>query len=441
MDWQRLVADVAKEKVPADEQTIDVLRYQGLDVDGSLLIPAYREIVVTVMRQCGKTTLVLSVECEELWKPNHRVAYTAQTGSDGRQKFVEDQIPLLQDSALWRDGKTSGKIRQFFKAADNTGMWWWNGSRLKVLNVGQSPGHGKTLDMAVLDETFKDTDDSREGALRPAMRTKPLAQIWNVSTAGTPASTFLRRKVELGRAAVKANKRQGLAYFEWSIPEDEDVYSPSVWAKYIPAYGLTITEAVLMSDAATMSENEFRRTTGNQWTETEDRIIPADWWNQVSSPGEDFASDMYAIDALQDRSSSAVCKADRDGNLRLVAQRPGTGWLVEAFQETMPDAKIKVARNGPLAPVGEDMERAGLTVEWADAHEEKSACLRFYDDVADRKMRVRRDDRFDQAVAAAARRADGDMWKWNRDAPGADILMAASLAYNAALDSEPNYLF
>src|SRR3989304_2882249 len=78
MGWQRLVADVGKEMVPADEQTIEVLRFQGFDVNGSLMMPAYREVIVTVMRQCGKTTLVLGVECDTLWTPNSRAAYTAQ---------------------------------------------------------------------------------------------------------------------------------------------------------------------------------------------------------------------------------------------------------------------------------------------------------------------------------------------------------------------------
>ena len=435
MDWQRLVADVGKELVPADEQTIEVLRFQGVPVPESLMIPAYREVIVTVMRQCGKTSLVLAVEGETLFRPNRRVAYTAQTGTDGRQKFIEDQIPLLEASPLWRDGKPSGKIRQFYRAADNTGMWWWNGSRLKVLNVGQSPGHGKTLDLAVLDETFADVDDSREGALRPAMRTRPMAQIWNMSTAGTQASTFLRRKVELGRAAAKAGKQTGIAYFEWAIPEDEDIYSPAVWAKYIPAYGITITEAVLRDDAQSMKEGEFRRTAGNQWTDTAERIIPADWWSLVSQPGEDFLAAVYAVDGLADRSSAAVAKANREGDIRLVAQRPGTGWIVDAFK-VLKDPRVVVDRSGPLAPVGDDLERAGITVIWVESLRFRKACSRFYDGIADQTLQVRADERFDRAVASAARRSHADLWSWNRDAPGADILIAASLAYDARLDAE-----
>jgi hypothetical protein len=289
----------------------------------------------------------------------------------------------------------------------------------------------------VIDEAFADTDNRREQALLPTMATRESPQLWNVSTAGTQASIYLRRKVDVGRAAVAADRRSGIAYFEWSIPETEDIDDPEVWARWMTdAYGKTISEDTVRHARQTMTDGDFRRAFGNQWTETEDRVIPADWWNQVSTPGQDFPSDVYAIDALQDRSSSAVCKADRDGNVRLVAQRPGVGWLVEAFTESMPDAKIVVDKNGPLAPVGDDMVRANLNVVWVDSLAVRKACSRFYDDVADQKMNVRRDERFDRAVASAARRSVADLWQWNRDAPGADILTAASLAYNAALEGE-----
>jgi hypothetical protein len=246
---------------------------------------------------------------------------------------------------------------------------------------------------------------------------------------------FFRRKVDEGRVAAKTGKNTGICYFEFGVADDEDPYDLEVLRRRMPAYGVLVHDEYIESEQR-KPEPLYRRNVGGQWVDNAEGLIPADWWNAVSQPGQDFASDQYAIDGLQDRSSSAVCKADRSGNLRLVAQRKGTGWLVEAFLKEMPSGKIRVARNGPLAPVGEDLERAGLTVEWADSHEEKSACLRFYDHVADQKMTVRRDERFDKAVESAVRRHDGDMWKWNRDAPGADVLMAASLAYNAALDSE-----
>src|SRR5688572_29464794 len=71
MPWQSLVADVAGEMLP----------------DGT---PAFREVIVTVPRQQGKTTWLLAMEVERctLRDRPQRVAYTAQTGSDARKKML-----------------------------------------------------------------------------------------------------------------------------------------------------------------------------------------------------------------------------------------------------------------------------------------------------------------------------------------------------------------
>lgn len=427
MPWQRLVADVGRELVPADDQTVGMFAARGVDARG-MMVPAYREVIVTIMRQSGKTTLLLPVECECLWEPGRTVAYTAQTGLDARQKFTEDQRPLLEVSSI------DQKVRQYYKAADNTGMWWWNGSRLKVLNSGQSAGHGKTLDLAVLDETWADSDDSREQALRPAMVTKPQAQFWNISTAGTEESIFLKRKVELGRAAVNAGRREGVAYFEWTIPDDEDVFSPDVWARYMPAYGITQSERLLRGEADGMSEGEFRRAYGNQWTVTENRVIPGEYWKAVTNPTHKAAATHYAIDARPDRSQACVFKADGQ-TVELVAVRPGVDWLTSAFEENSKRLPIVVDKNGPASGQADRLEKAGFEIVRYESLAARKACGLFYDHVIDRKLRVRADDRLDVAVAHATQKSQADSWAWNRDAEGGDLLMCMSLVYAEASGS------
>jgi len=66
MPWQQLVADVG-------------LEYEIVD---GIVVPFYREVVVTVPRQNGKTTLVLVFEVQRAvgWNEPQRIAYTAQTG-------------------------------------------------------------------------------------------------------------------------------------------------------------------------------------------------------------------------------------------------------------------------------------------------------------------------------------------------------------------------
>lgn len=433
MPWQQQVAAVGSELVAADDQIIEMFAARGVDASG-MLVPAYREVIVTVMRQSGKTTLVLPVEFDVLWHPRTTVAYTAQTGLDGRQKFTEDQRPIIESSRL------NQKVRRFYQAADNTGMWLHNGSRLKVLNTGESAGHGKTLDLAVLDETWHDSDDSREQALSPAMITKPQAQFWNLSTAGTPKSLFLKRKVALGRAAAKSGKREGIAYFEWTIPEEEDVYSPAVWAKYMPAYGITQSERILRFEAERMKEGEFRRAYGNQWTATVDRVIPEENWRQVVKPGLDMdqSRSLFAVDAKPDRSKAAVVAADAEGRLELVATGRGVTWLADWFAakpERTKNRKLAVDAYGPVAGIVDDLEEAydQLDVVRLDSLAVRKACGRFYDAVTDNQLQVRGDEEFDTAVEHASTRTTSDAWRWSREPEGGEILMAASIGYHTAV--------
>jgi hypothetical protein len=84
MPWQQLVADT------------------GLEIDRDSGLPAFREVVVTVPRQSGKTTLVLAWELQRalMWNSMQRCAYTAQTGWDARRKLIDDQAPILMGSPL-----------------------------------------------------------------------------------------------------------------------------------------------------------------------------------------------------------------------------------------------------------------------------------------------------------------------------------------------------
>lgn len=418
MAWQQYVADV------------------GLEIDPETGRLAYKEVIVSVMRQNGKTTLVLAAECERclLWGVEQRVAYTAQTGKDARSKFKDDHLPLIDRSQL----KTL--VKRPYLSDGNTALLWRNGSRISVLDNTPAAGHGKTLDLAIIDEAFSDTDNTREQALVPTMATRQNAQVWNVSTAGTSASTYLRRKVDIGRAAVHADRREGIAYFEWSILEDEDVDDPSVHELRMPAYGLTIHADYIAHARRTMTDGDFRRAIGNQWTETEERIIPAAWWGAISSHAVVSAGSLYAIDARADRSTACVVKADKTGNVELVAVRENVDWLTQAFKDQAKSVPIVVDKGGPAAAAADDLQRAGFAVEYLDSLGVRKACGRFYDAVADNnRIAVRADDRLDEAVKHATRKTLADSWSWHRDAPGGELLMAMSLAYASAVTESDGF--
>jgi hypothetical protein len=421
LPWQRQVADVALELLPETK------------------IPAYREVDVLVPRQSGKTTLMLCVEVHRSlrWPGGpQRTIYSAQSGQDSRRKLLDDQVPLLRSSPLWV------AVDKVARAGGREAILWRSGSRIDVLASNLAAGHGRVVDMGVLDEAFDDVDDRREAAVTPAMATRPGAQLWVISTAGSDASAYLRRKVEAGRAAAEAGETEGVAYFEWSAPDEADIDDPAVWRSCMPALGLTIDEAAVRHARATMLEGEFRRAFLNQWTTAEEAVLPAAVWNAVVH--DDVIVDLgakpvLAIDADPGRGSGSIAIADSHGNLELVEYRNGgsTAWIPDRVAELARQHRAPVVLDGtgPTQALVADLEAAHVRrISSYGRSEMATACGMFYVAVADERVAVAPHKALDDAVAGARKRHVGDQWVWARRETGSDVspLIAATLAFHKA---------
>lgn len=417
MPWQRLAADVGGEFELVDGKPV----------------PAYREVVITVPRQAGKTTLVLCWEIDRClnWGGIQRVAFTAQDGWSAHKKLLNDQAPLLMASAL------RPAVDRVTRGAGNEAVVFKGGSRIDVLASSETAGHGLTLDLAVLDEVMADVDDRREQALLPAMATRRAAQLMVISTAGTESSVYLQRKFETGRAAVEAGLTSGMAFFEWSAPDDCDPDDPTVWATSHPAMGITIDEAVFRHARQTMSDGEFRRAYLNQWTSANDRVIPESVWLAVcdlhASPSQPA---VFAVDVNPERSAASIATADGSGVVELIEHRPGVGWVVDRLAELVERWRVPVALDtyGPAASLVEHLEMRGVTVERCSGREFAAACGAFYDAVLEGRVRLRAHHALDVAAAGAKKRKSGDAWTWARRDTSMDVspLIAATVAFAKA---------
>lgn len=256
MPWQELVASA------------------GLEHDGGRL--AYRDVVVTVPRQSGKTTLMLAAVAHRmLAAPGQRIAYGAQTRLAARGKLFDTFWPMLHRSPL-------GGLFRLTRGMGTESLRASNGSMVMLLSTEQSAGHGETLDLVVLDECWAMTA-AVEQAVRPALVTRPNGQLWMLSTAGTDRSAWWRSKVEAGRLAAGAGL-DGMAYFEWSAAEGTDVSDPETWEAFMPALGHTIDQAVVAADMAAMAPTEWRRAYANQWPDESEEgwaVVDRDAWKAV----------------------------------------------------------------------------------------------------------------------------------------------------------------
>jgi hypothetical protein len=421
MPHQKLVFDVAGEFDPATG------------------VPVYREVGCTEPRQSGKTFKVLVRACWRLAVYPHirgrpqRLAYSAQSGFDARRKMMDDWLPVLEQSALYN---AVGRVR---RASGHEAFIMRDGSMLTAIANNVAAGHGKTLDEGYLDEAFDDVDNRREQAMVPAMATRDDAQLWVTSTAGDQGSIFLRRKVDTYRALVDAGVDSGTCYFEWSADDEVDLDDESLWPSFMPALGQTIDVATVRHARQTMTDTDFARAFANRWPAADATLIP--WGDWLACRSDDAAPEgqLYlAVDAPPERTHAVIVAASFDAEVavaqvEVVDRRRGLAWVVDRAAELYRRhdvQRICVAGSGPAGSLIPDLERAGLPVEVVNDVELTRAAGATFDAIVERRLSVRPDDRLDDAVAGARKRARGDAFAWARTHRGVDLspLVAASLA-------------
>lgn len=417
MAWQREVANV------------------GLEVDDNG-VPYYREIIVSVSRQSGKTSLVLSwmIHRALLWGSRQMVAYGAADGNAARKKLMTDQLPIIHDSKL---GPALTEVR---RAAGQEALVFRNDSRIEVFGSAASSGHGRSLDLAIADEVWHDSDDRREQALIPAMATRPEAQLVVISTAGTDESIYLRRKVEAGRQAVTEGKTSDICFIEYAADENAPIDDPNTWRSCMPALGYTISEKVVAHALKTMEEDEFRRAFLNQWTAKTERVIPTAAWERVLADVAPDGALVFGVDINPQRSFASIAVVDREGRAELGQYGAGTSWVVGRIKELASkwNSPVALDESGPAGSLVPELEACGVQVIKVAGRDLASACGLIYDAIGDEKLHIRNAmpmvEHLTAAVDAARRRPLGDAWAWTRKDTASDIspLVALTVAYWAA---------
>jgi len=224
-----------------------------------------------VPRQTGKTTLFLAFQIHRCtaprWSHPQRSAFTAQSGKDARDKWLDELFPLIR-----RSRKLKPLVRRIYEGMGNEYISFTNGSLIRLLSTSSSSGHSKTLHQSVLDEIWHDTDNRREQGLGPAMITIADAQVLVCSTAGTAASVVLDRQMELGRAAAREDSGHGIAYFEYSAPE-----AGTRWTRTPTSGSCRRCARRLRAGAAAGSGG-----TRSRWTRS---AVSGCQWKHLSSPG------------------------------------------------------------------------------------------------------------------------------------------------------------
>jgi hypothetical protein len=418
MPWQRLVVDRATERTP-----------EGLY--------RYSQVLVTVPRQSGKTTLVGPVQLHRIMTvPNAKAFFTAQSGLDAGKRML-DLIEMVQTSAL----------APLFKpryAGGSQGLSTANRSALRVFAPGPSALHGETPHLVTLDEIWKHNavqGNQLMGAIGPAQSTlEGLAQLWMISTMGTAESEFMNALVEKGRRG-----SPGLFYAEWSMEDGADPYSPSSW-QFHPALGNTIGESYLSKESVDQPMGEWMRAYMNRLTEATDPLFTREDWDAMATEPAEVPSrksvwisyevgreaEDFLVMANWRDSTGAPCS-------RLLHVAPGVTWGADYVEKLAKSwgAPVCADDGGETRAITDELRRRGLEVVTVSLSDLATATVAWLTYARGKQLRHDGSAASYAAVARAILEPMSDSWRFSRKrSPGSIAWLIASVIGLWCVDHE-----
>jgi hypothetical protein len=412
----------------------------------------YREVVIVIPRQSGKSTLVIpwGVHRMTTWGERQFMLYTAQTRMAAKQKLVDEQFYAINASPFRRllIPNRQGKILPNLSHGEER-MEWANGSKWLIDAPTETAAHGLTLGLGVGDEFFAHQDARVEAAMSPTMIAVPDSQKLWLSTVGKSKrrSPFMWSKMESGRNRVEAGLDSRTLYIEFSFAPTDDPLDPNTWWANLPALGYTITEDGIAGQLDSIGVVEFIRAFGNLWSDDlpDDWKIPADDWFEVEDPDSQMTDRLtWVIDVNPERTLASIGVAAQraDGliHIEVVETSTGTGWLIDGDPtRDLRGIAALVADHGgevyydhiTVGAMVPALLEAGLHPVPIAVQDIKVAAAALFDAVKNKTVRHIGQPELTDALAAAATRKIGDGWAWARGPSMADItaLMTVTLAF------------
>ena len=392
MPWQRMAADVALE----------------VDDRGEFV---YHDVVVTVPRQSGKTTMTLALGFHRLLTtPGGKIWYTAQTGQNARERFLQELVPRVR---LAMPGATDLKRG----AGDTRLMVPSIGSQMRPHPPTDKYLHGEQSDLNLIDEPWAFSEvqgDALMQAIIPTQNTRPNAQTIYLSTMGDASSTWWHNIVD----AARSGESPRTAVIDWGLPESEDPTDVEAVIAAHPAIGHTIRPQAIYDAAASMKPHEFARAYANIRTATRVAVFDAQDLAAVLTDGRTIASDSpvaFGVAVSWDRSRAVVAVAgyDQDGTpvAEIVDARPGSSWVPEVLRTLAaswaPQA-IMVDARSPAAPIATDPDLADV-ITAPDARHVAAGTAALIDRIRAHTLTIRPDNEVSSAFDALALRSVGDL--------------------------------
>lgn len=419
----------------------------------------YETVVLLVSRQNGKS-FVLSARLlwrMFTWKNREKELLILSTAH--KLSLAEEILDAAHRTVSISE--MHDKIMQRSNTNGNKFFMLENGAKWKCEAASDDGGRGLTVTDLAFDELRQQKDWSAWAAMTNTTNAVWSAQTIAVSNAGEAKSEVLRslraKALEEMDARAAAEKRgeeyypsdPSLGLFEWSAPDDCDIWDTDGWCQANPSLGHpdAITGDVLASKAALVGEpgaglpeHKFRTENLCQWVNvTADSLFSSEELDACLDRESEIAPDSpvyLSVDVSRDRKMTSLSIAgfrdDGKPHVEFVTQRAFTEWVPEFLANGLafkPAAVIMQGRGCAASSLIPFIEQAGTPVVRCEGADLPNAYGLFYDRVMEKSVSWIEQETLVGALSEIRTKSTGDAFLFNREKSPVDIAPACAAAF------------
>jgi hypothetical protein len=330
-------------------------------------VPRYSEIAETMPRRSGKTEGLLGLavgRCAN--RAGYYVAFSAQTGKKGRDRFLKMCVsldrwdPCPRSSRSNPDGcQRDHEHRRIYRSNGGERIEWENGSVFMVLPPDPEAYRGEEFHLIILDEgqEITDPDVAAEllGGIQPTMDTVPEAQLIVAGTAGKVRSGLLWDALVKGRAGkwaileYAATESAEAVVIDPRHPDREPALNVETVLAAHPGIGTLTTLEVILKRFNDLSLIDFCREYLGIWpADAATSAIDMEAWGRAAAAMLSRPQRVgLAFDVAPDGTTASLACAWRDdagiAYVEVLAHRAGMSWLPMEAHRIARDARVPLA--------------------------------------------------------------------------------------------------